>query len=132
MPRKMSRKHKTRKHRGGYYGASGAIAPGAMQWSAGSEMGQWAADTSNRGGNGMAHYGGRRTRKGKRSSRRRKMRGGGKFGGVSASFTGSGSRGLADYEGVLTRTPVGTAAHGAFNDMAAPAYQSGSSYVRNL
>jgi hypothetical protein len=126
----MSRKHKTRKHRGGYYGFSGAVGTGAPMWKRSSEMGAWASDISSRGGNGKVHYGSGRTRKGKRSTRR-KMRGGGKFGGVSASFQGSGSRGLADYQGVLTRTPVGTAAHGAFNDMATRAYQSGTSYVRN-
>ena len=126
----MSRKHKTRKHRGGYYGASGAIAPGAMQWSAGSEMSQWAGDISSRGGNGKVQYGSGRRRKGKRSTRR-KHRGGGKYGGVSASFQGSGERGLANYGGVITREPIGSAAGGAFNDMAKPAYQSGSSYLRN-
>lgn len=134
MAHKRTHKRKTvrRKHRGGYYGASGAIAPGAMQWSAGSEMGGWAADMSSRGGNGKVQYGrGRSTRKGKSHSRRRKHRGGGKFGSVSASFMGSGSRGLADYGGVVTREPIGTAAGGAFNDMARPAYQSGTSYLRN-
>jgi hypothetical protein len=126
----MSRKHKTRKHRGGYYGFSGAVGTGAPMWQRSSEMGQFAGDMSTRGGNGMIQYGRGRKRKGKRSTRR-KMRGGGKFGGVSASFMGSGSRGLADYGGVVTRVPPGTAQHGAFNDMAAGAYQSGSSYVRN-
>jgi hypothetical protein len=132
MAHRKTPKRKTvrRKHRGGYYGASGAIAPGAMQWSAGSEMGQWAGDMSSRGGNGKVQYGRGRTRKGKRHSRR-KHRGGGKFGGVSASFMGSGSRGLADYGGVVTREPIGTAAGGAFNDMAAGAYKSGTSYLRN-
>jgi len=127
MVHRKASKRKThrRKHRGGYYGASGAIAPGAMEWSRGSEMGQWAGE------NGVQYGSGRRTRKGKRHSRRRKHRGGGKFGGVSASFMGTGSRGLADYGGVVTREPIGTAAGGAFNDMARPAYQSGSSYFRN-
>ena len=133
MAHRKTPKRKTvrRKHRGGYYGASGAIAPGAMQWSAGSEMGQWAGDMSSRGGNGKVHYGaGRRTRKGKRHSRR-KHRGGGKFGGVSASFGGEGVAGMANYGGVVTRVPVGTAAGGAFNDMATPAYKGGTSYLRN-
>ena len=133
MAHKRTHKRKTvrRKHRGGYYGASGAIAPGAMQWSAGSEMGGWANDMSSRGGNGKVQYGrGRRTRKGKSHSRRRKHRGGGKFGGVSASFQGAGERGIANYEGVITRGSAGGAAHGAFNDMAAPAYQSGAGSVR--
>ena len=132
MPHKKSVKRKThrRKHRGGYYGASGAIAPGAMQWSAGSEMGGWAADVSSRAGNGGVQYGRGRKRKGKRSTRR-KLRGGGKFGGVSASFQGAGERGLANYGGVTTRDQVGSAAGGAFNDSATPAYQGGTSYLRN-
>ena len=139
------RKTRRRKHRGGYYGAVGAIAPGAMEWGRASEMGQWANDMSSRGGNGKVQYGGddSPTRKavkppsgkptnkgGKRRSSRRKHRGGGKFGGVSASFQGTGERGLANYGGVITRGQIGTAAGGAFNDMAAPAYAGGTSYVR--
>ena len=62
--RRHSKKHgrKTRKHRGGYYGAAGPIAPGAMQWASGSEMGDWAV--SSRGGN--AQYGSGRKRKTRR------------------------------------------------------------------
>jgi len=128
----QKRKLTRRKHRGGYYGASGAIAPGAMQWSAGSEMGHWASSVSSRAGNGGVQYGRGRKRKSKsKQSTRRKMRGGGKFGGVSASFQGAGERGLANYAGVTTRDHVGTAAGGAFNDMAMPAYKGGTSYLRN-
>lgn len=124
----MKRKTHRRKHRGGYYGASGAIAPGAMQWTAGSEMGGWAADISSRGGNGV-QYGRGRKRKGKRSTRR-KMRGGGKYGGVSASFQGAGERGLANYSPVITRGAPGGAVGGAFNNYGAGPGSGDSSFVR--
>lgn len=120
-----TKKHRTtrRKHRGGYYGASGAIAPGAMEWGRGSEMGNWAV--SSRGGN--THYGaGRRKSRGKKVTRRRKVRGGGSFGGVSASFQGTGSRGIADYKPIVTRDGSGAAAGGAFNNHGA---QPGSGYA---
>jgi hypothetical protein len=119
--RRHSKKHgrKTRKHRGGYYGAVGAIAPGAMQWGTGSEMGDWAV--SSRGGN--AQYGSGRKRKGRKT---RKHRGGMRFGVASASFQGSGSRGLADYVATNTKTPTfGGPAGGAFNNAGA---QPGSGY----
>jgi len=52
----------------------------------------------------------RRSRKGKsRRSRRRTMRGGGSVSGVGYSFTGSGSRGLADFGGYESNPPVGGA-----------------------
>ena len=134
MPHKKSVKRKThrRKHRGGYYGASGAIAPGAMQWSAGSEMGGWASDISSRGGNGV-QYGRGRGRKGKgKRSTRRKHRGGGKFGGVSASFQGAGERGLANHVGVNVRgPPLGAAAEGAFNNYGSQPGSGHSSFVQN-
>lgn len=117
-----TKKHRMtrRKHRGGYYGASGAIAPGAMEWSRGSEMGSWAV--SSRGGN--THYGaGRRKSRGKKMTR--KHRGGGRFGGVSASFQGTGSRGMADFKPIVTRDGSGSAAGGAFNNFGA---QPGSGY----
>ena len=125
------RKTHRRKHRGGYYGASGAIAPGAMQWTAGSEMGQWAGDMSSRGGNGKVQYGSgrRRKAKGKRSTRR-KHRGGGKFGGVSASFEGTGERGLANYSGVNTRGAPGDPVGGDFNNHGAQPGSGSSSFVR--
>jgi hypothetical protein len=120
-----TKKHRTtrRKQRGGYYGATGAIAPGAMEWGRGSEMGNWAV--SSRGGN--THYGaGRRKSRGKKVTRRRKVRGGGSFGGVSASFQGTGSRGIADYKPIVTRDGSGAAAGGAFNNHGA---QPGSGYA---
>jgi hypothetical protein len=55
--------------KGGFYGASGAIAPGAMGYTASSEMGHYAA--SNRGGNSMI---GARRRKGKKSRKTQKRR----------------------------------------------------------
>lgn len=60
-----------------------------------------------------AEEGGRRrrkSRKGKsRRSRRRTMRGGGSVSGVGYSFTGSGSRGMADFGGYESNPPVGGA-----------------------
>lgn len=126
------RKTHRRKHRGGYYGFSGAVGTGAPLWSRSSEMGGWAADVSSRAGNGGVQYGRGRKRKSKsKRSTRRKMRGGGKFGSVSASFQGAGERGLANYGGVTTRDHVGSASGGAFNDAAMPAYAGGTSYLRN-
>lgn len=113
-----------RKHRGGFYGAKGAIAPGAMEWGRGSEMGNWAV--SSRGGN--TQYGsGRRKHRGKKT---RKHRGGGKFGGVSASFGGTGSRGMADFKGIVTRDGTGAPAGGAFNNFGAQPGSGFSSFVK--
>jgi hypothetical protein len=119
-----SKKHRItrRKHRGGFYGAKGAIAPGAMEWGRGSEMGSWAV--SSRGGN--TQYGsGRRKSRGKKVTRRRKHRGGGRFGGVSASFQGSGERGLGNFVPIITRDGTGAPAGGAFNNFGA---QPGAGY----
>lgn len=116
-----------RKQRGGFYGAKGAIAPGAMEWGRGSEMGNWAV--SSRGGN--TQYGaGRRKSRSKKVTRRRKHRGGGRFGGVSASFQGMGSRGLADFKPIVTRDGTGSAAGGAFNNFGAQPGSGFSSFVK--
>lgn len=120
-----TKKHRMtrRKHRGGFYGAAGQIegAPGAMKWSAGSEMGEFAV---NRAGN--ATYGaGRRRKHSKKTRRHRKHRGGGKFGGVSATFVGTGKAGMADYYPTVTRDGTGAPAGGAFNNHGA---QPGSGY----
>jgi hypothetical protein len=114
----MHRKgHKTRKStkrgrklRGGYYGASGPIegTNGAMKWGTSSEM----TGVEGRAGN-SSMMGGRR-RKGRKATKR-KMRGGNKYGGVSASFQGNGTAGMADYNAVSTRGP-GTSAGGQFNN----------------
>jgi len=110
-----------RKHKGGYYGATGAIAPGAMEWGRGSEMGDYAI--SSRGGN--TQYG-RGRKGGKKSKKTRKMRGGNKFGAVSASYQGTGSRGIADFVQTNTKyPPFGGAQLGAFNNAGA---QPGSGY----
>ena len=110
MARKVSKKQRrsksrraTRKMRGGYYGASGAIAPGAMGWARSEEV---------------PVSGGRR--KGKKTSSRkmrgRKMRGGSAYGAVSGSFTGQGVNGLVSLGGVNAKSDSGPAALGAFND----------------
>lgn len=117
---KVSRKRTMKKHKGGYYSMSGAIAPGAANWTRHSEMGDWAV--SSRGGN--TQYGSGKKRKGKKTMKR-KMKGGNKFGGVFPSYTGTGSRGLADHTGISLRTTPGTAAGGAFNNFGA---QPGSGY----
>jgi hypothetical protein len=108
---KKSRRHrhrKTRRQRGGYYGAAGPLAVGAMRWEAGNEVPtpQYVKQT-----------GGRRQR------HRKTKRGGGKYGAVSASYEGTGSRGIADYRGIDTKTaplPGRPAALGGFNDNGAP------------
>jgi hypothetical protein len=114
---KKSRRHnrKTRRQKGGYYGAGGPLAVGAMRWDAGSEMGGFTADQINKG---AKMTGGR-----KRRHRRKTLRGGGKYGAVSASYEGTGSRGIADYRGIDTKTaplPGRPAALGGFNDNGAP------------
>lgn len=83
--RKITRK--TRKHRGGYYGASGAVAPGAMEWKASTEVPVTAGRR-------------RKTRK----SRSRKHRGGGVA--ILPSFKGTGVAGMADYPGATVKPNV--------------------------
>jgi hypothetical protein len=109
-----------RKLRGGYYEFKGGIAPGAPSWGAGSEMGPYHVDKM---GN-MGQYGrGRKLRrKGKKGTRRRRktMRGGSKYGAVSATFAGQGHRGMANYAGTHTKyPPFGGPEHGAFNNAGA-------------
>ena len=123
---RKSRVSKTKKRsmKGGYYGATGAIAPGAMEWGRGSEMGDWSL--TQRGQNAIV--GSARRRKGRKSAKktlRRKMKGGGKYGGVSAQFEGDGVAGMANYSGKTTRDDVGTPALGAFNNKGA---QPGSGF----
>ena len=121
--KKRTQKHR-RKTRGGYYSASGAIAPGAMGWKAESEMGPYSAEQINSG----MQYGRGRRRRNKKSKRTRRMKGGGgtKFGAVAASFEGTGSRGMADYGGTNTKfPPFGGSTHGAFNNKGA---QPGSGF----
>ena len=86
-----------------------------MKWSTGSEMGP-EVDGS-RGGNSTVGGRRRKSRKSRKMTKRgRKMRGGNKFGGVSASFQGEGTAGMANYKGIITRDGSGSPAGGAFND----------------
>lgn len=139
MPRKsksrVSKKHtrRHRKHRGGFYGASGAIAPGAMEWSRGSEAGPYAAGLGDRGGNSFQLGAGRKrrgSRKGSRRAGRKTRRGGGKYGGVSASYEGTGERGIANFSGIITRDGSGAPAEGAFNNNGAQPGSGFDSFVR--
>jgi hypothetical protein len=112
-----------RKLKGGFYGAAGQIpgAPGAMQWNKGTEV---APPSYVKGGS--------RRRKSKKVTRRhRKMRGGGKFGGVSASFQGTGSRGMANYTPIVTRDGSGSAAGGAFNNYGAQPGSGFGSFIKS-
>lgn len=117
--RRQTKRVKRRTMKGGFYGASGAIAPGAMGWSSSSEMGDHSV--SRRGGNSMMGAGRRRKGKKSRKVTRRGARhtGGSKYGAVSASFQGSGSRGIADAVGVNTKGPAGSAAYGEWNNKGA-------------
>lgn len=147
MPRKTHKRSASVK-RGGYYGASGAIAPGAMEWGRGSEMGDFAIST--RGAN--AQYGAARkkrsasTKRGgkgkkrsastKRGGRKTKRsasvkRGGSAYGAVAASYQGTGSRGIMDVVPVTTKyPPFGPAAGGAFNNAGAQPGSGFGSFIR--
>jgi hypothetical protein len=112
MPPKKGSKRKTLK-KGGFYSFSGDLgAPGAANWTRHSEMGPYAV--SDRGGN--THYGrGRKGKKGKKGGKtRRAKRGGGSYGAVSASYQGTGARGIADVVGISPNKP-GFATQGEFN-----------------
>lgn len=128
MPKKAHKKTMRRRKvkKGGFYGASGAIAPGAMEWKRGSEMGGFSL--SSRGGNAIYGSG----RKGRGSHKTSKVRrGGSKFGAVSASYQGQGSRGMIDVSPVDTKgAPAGSAAGGAFNNFGAPPGSGHSSFVK--
>jgi hypothetical protein len=107
--RKTARKVK----KGGFYGFSGALATGAPSWSKSEEM----PVGSTRGGN--ATGGRRKSKKGGKKTRKAK-RGGGSWGGVAASFTGTGSRGLGDYAQIPSgRAEAGVAKGGEFNNFGA-------------
>jgi len=136
MPRKSrtAKKHtrRHRKHRGGFYGATGAIAPGAMEWGRGSEAGAFAAGLNDRGSNSF-QLGARRKlrRSAKKSSKKtRKTRGGGAYGAVSASYEGSGQRGLADFVGVNTKNGTGAPSLGDFNNKGANPGSGFGSFIR--
>lgn len=109
MARKSSagRRPRTRRIQGGYYAFSGAVGPGAANWVRGTEV--------------PTKTGGRRHRKTRKTRKTRRMRGGGSFGATSASYQGTGARGMADFVAVDTKGPYvnGGAAKGAFNDFGA-------------
>ncbi len=123
---RSSRKRTMRKHKGGYYGMTGAVAPGAPLWGRGSEMGDWSV--SNRGAN--AQYGAKRRRGKKTMKKGRKQRGGNKYGGVSASYVGTGSRGIADRVPVSTRTGDAGPSLGAFNNHGAQPGSGFGSFIK--
>jgi len=123
-----------RKMRGGYYGATGAIAPGAMQWGTGTEMGDFVAN-STRAGNNAVLGAGRKRRGSKKASRKtrrrhRKMRGGEKYGVVSAGFLGDGTAGMANVHGVTTNHNLNNSAKlGAFNDGGAHSLKDNGNFI---
>jgi hypothetical protein len=96
-------------------------------------MGQFAVDKGGNIGNlnpqNVIQYGRGRRRKSRGRRTRRKMRGGGKYGAVAASFVGTGSRGMADAVGTNTKyPPFGGPAEGAFNDAARASIAKGGSF----
>ena len=110
------RTHKVKK--GGYYSFSGAVGTGAPNWARGSEV-----PTPD-----YVKSGGRRRRVHKKTRKHsRKHRGGASFGATSASYQGTGARGIADFVAVDTKGPYvnGGASKGAFNDFGA---KPGSSF----
>jgi hypothetical protein len=112
------RRRATRKLKGGYYSFSGAVGTGAPNWTRGAEV-----PTPD-----YVKSGGRRRRVTKKGARRtRKHRGGSLYGATSASYQGTGARGIADFVAVDTKGPYvnGGAAKGAFNDFGA---KPGSSF----
>ena len=134
MPRRHTKKRGTRrrKQRGGYYSFNGAVGTGAPDWGRGSEMGQFAVDKGGNIGNlnpgNVIQYGRGRKRK-SRGRKTRRMRGGGKYGAVAASFAGTGSRGIADHVGTNTKyPPFGGPAEGRFNDGARASIERGDSF----
>uniref|UniRef100_A0A6C0EPE9 Uncharacterized protein n=1 Tax=viral metagenome TaxID=1070528 RepID=A0A6C0EPE9_9ZZZZ len=113
------RKTVKKSKKGGYYGFAGDLGhPGAANWKAESEMGNYAI--SSRGGN--TQYGRGRKRKSKKT--RKTKRGGGAYGAVSASYQGTGARGIADVVGISPNKP-GFATEGEFNNYGA---QPGSGF----
>jgi hypothetical protein len=103
----VRRRTKRSRSRGGYYGYNGSLATGAPNWTASSEMGDWSIST--RGAN--ATYGSSRSRRShRRKTRRSRVSGAGKFGAVSASFQGTGQRGIIDVVPVNTKGYPGTSA----------------------
>jgi hypothetical protein len=155
MPKKSRRVTRKKNMKGGYYSFNGSLATGAPNWGSGSEMGEFALS---RVGNNALYGGSRRRRHRRRGgaetkeeaaqtvipttpgmggrrrrSRKhtRKMRGGGKYGAVAASYTGTGSRGMADYVQTNTKyPPFGGPEGGAFNNAGAQPGSGFGSFIR--
>jgi hypothetical protein len=128
MRRRSHKKtHKRRRTmRGGYLGAAGAIAPGAMEWRRGSEYGPMVADRAGNTTawgppkpNGLPMYGRGRKRRGGRTVRKGpRMKGGGAYGATRAEYRGDGAGGFANYSQGQAKTAPGPNDYrlGAFND----------------
>lgn len=123
--RKTKKGGRSKKLRGGYYGFDGPLATGAVNWGRGSEMQHW-ADNDPKGQGAIVGSGRRR----KSRKTRRVKRGGGKYGGVSASFEGEGERGLANFAGRTSRDNPGVAAEGKFNNFGAQPGSGFGSFVK--
>jgi hypothetical protein len=100
--RRRTTKKKSRKMRGGNgYGVTGdVIAPGALAY---------VPNNTSGGPVTPGPSGGRRKSKKSKKSRRKTMRGGGSVGTVGAAFSGTGSRGMADYVPYAAKMPPGGA-----------------------
>jgi hypothetical protein len=115
MPKRILKKTHRRKHmKGGeHYAYSGALAPGVAHWKAGSELdGVAASQLPQKADLINKSVGGKR----RRGTQKRVKRGGNKFGTAIASYTGTGSRGIADYAPLNVR---GVAQEGQFNNYGA-------------
>lgn len=147
-------RRRTRKMKGGYYSFSGAVGTGAPNWTRASEMPTpdyvskgGRRRRSRKGGNvpkppgppvkpsntksstdeARTSYPPMQVRRRGARRRTRKLKGGSRFGTTSASYQGSGSRGIADFVAVNTKGPYvnGGSSQGAFNDYGA---KPGSSF----
>jgi hypothetical protein len=105
MMDKGGRRRRTRRMRGGNgYGVGQPISVGSLEYVPNM--------TSVPNGAAYSPNGGRRRRSRKsrgRKTRRRSMRGGGSVAGVGYSFTGEGSRGIADHSAYNPNPPPGGA-----------------------
>ena len=155
MPHKRGHKKTKKVRKGGFYSFNGAVAPGAANWGRGSEYGDFAESRVGNNaiyGRGRGKKGGeesdsdeelkervetlekkvagrrRRSMKKKGRKTRKVRRGGGKQGAVSASYTGTGERGMANYVQSDTK---GVAALGAFNNQGAQPGSGFGSFVRS-
>ncbi len=121
--RHMKKSRKTLK--GGYYSFSGAVGTGAPNWTRHSEMGDYAV--SSRGANTQLGSGRRR----KSGKSKKVKKGGSRFGAVSASYQGTGARGIADTVAVNTKVPpFGAAQLGAFNNGGAQPGSGFGSFIK--